>query len=668
MKRFTLFQLPGLILLLMWLLVISGCGRQETSSDQEEANGTGSLAFQLQFGSNSGSDARALDARGAASTAICLDYQIYQVAVKVLRSADGSQVAADSKVCSLGGMTFNNIPAGVPLSVVCEGFVGADPMPYWRGQSESFVVQAGQNYILDPIRMAYQGSDHTAPVISSTIPGGTAPGPSNIVRNTSIIIDFNERLARGTVSMAGAFHLRRLQDNVEVNGTVVYEEPTPTTFRIRFTPQTDLNGGTGYYYTLSNLITDTAANPLSGELRWQFTTGDNHAPVVTITSPANHSIIAIDTPVQFVGSAVDQDEGNLSGTSLVWTLDEGPQLGTGANILINSLNAGVHRITLTAMDLVGAAGTAVITLHVGAPIPDTGQIASYTDIPGEDSDYSINPQSYTKLDANGNDLPDSATAWAMVRDNVTGLIWENKTDDPDTNITIHDKDTTYTWQDAQNIFIAQLNIQNFGGHNDWRLPSVRELSFIVNAGQYNPSINTSYFGNTVSSYYWSSTTYAAILGNVWRVEFSFGNVSPFGASSPCYVRAVRGGPLSMGTLVDNGDTVSDTATGLMWQKAEAGAMTWEQALNYCETLQLAGHTDWRLPNRNELQSIVDYTRYELAIDRTIFSNAMSYFYWSSTTYAYNPDYLWYVYFSYGLLYYNHPKSITFYVRCVRGGE
>ena len=62
----------------------------------------------------------------------------------------------------------------------------------------------------------------------------------------------------------------------------------------------------------------------------------------------------------------------------------------------------------------------------GSPVPDTGQEQSYTDTFGEDSDYTINPQSYTKLDEYGNELPDDALIWVMVRDNVTGLIWEVK--------------------------------------------------------------------------------------------------------------------------------------------------------------------------------------------------------------------------------------------------
>jgi hypothetical protein len=58
-------------------------------------------------------------------------------------------------------------------------------------------------------------------------------------------------------------------------------------------------------------------------------------------------------------------------------------------------------------------------INWATPVPDTGQTVSGTYIFGEDSDYNINPHSYTKLDLNGNALPDSATSWVMVRDSVT---------------------------------------------------------------------------------------------------------------------------------------------------------------------------------------------------------------------------------------------------------
>lgn len=92
---------------------------------------------------------------------------------------------------------------------------------------------------------------------------------------------------------------------------------------------------------------------------------------------------------------------------------------------------------------------------------------------------------------------------------------------------------------------------------------------------------------------------------------------------------------------DNGDgTVSDHATGLVWQKADSGkGLNWEQALAYAASLKLAGHADWRLPNAKELQSIVDYTRIpacDPVFRMTKLSDGEYPFYWSSTTHLDGP--------------------------------
>ena len=114
---------------------------------------------------------------------------------------------------------------------------------------------------------------------------------------------------------------------------------------------------------------------------------------------------------------------------------------------------------------------------------------------------------------------------------------------------------------------------------------------------------------------------------------------------------------------DTNNVVIDNATNLMWQDDVNTTKTWSEAITYCEDLSLASHEDWRLPNQNELESIVDDTTYNPAIDST-FHNVVSSFYWSSTTYAADSSGAWYVYFYYG---YGtaDSKSNTFYVRCVR---
>ncbi len=89
-------------------------------------------------------------------------------------------------------------------------------------------------------------------------------------------------------------------------------------------------------------------------------------------------------------------------------------------------------------------------------------------------------------------------------------------------------------------------------------------------------------------------------------------------------------------------TVEDKATNLTWQKADNGkAINWEQALSYCENLNLAGRADWRLPSIKELQSIVDYTRSPKTSDSAaiapIFSiTEMESYFWSSTTHLDGP--------------------------------
>ena len=321
-------------------------------------------------------------------------------------------------------------------------------------------------------------------------------------------------------------------------------------------------------------------------------------------------------------------------------------------------------------------------------LPDTGQISSYTETYGEDSDYNINPQSYTKLDSSGSELDDSASDWAMVVDNVTGLIWEVKKplrgEDGELYTGIHYIGHSYYWDEIQEEFIDQLNSERFGGFSDWRLPTIKELSYLVYGDTNDPAINTDYFPNPTEngSCTWSSTPLSTDLDFVWHLS-SQGMVDWTGIeSNTARVRAVRGETIES-TFVDNGDgTVTDTTTGLMWQQGEGGYMDWWDAMDYCENLQLAGYDDWRLPNRNELQSIVDYSEYDPTIDTTFFPDTPAHVYgdvyvnyWTSTTWAGEVtagDQIgdaWVVGFRWGQVDIHHHKNYTnVYARAVRGGE
>ena len=98
--------------------------------------------------------------------------------------------------------------------------------------------------------------------------------------------------------------------------------------------------------------------------------------------------------------------------------------------------------------------------------------------------------------------------------------------------------------------------------------------------------------------------------------------------------------------------------------------TWDEALNYCENLRIEDYDDWRLPNIKELQSIIDYNTFPLAIEISFFSNIFSFNrYWSSTTHIspYHENHVWIVEFISGLVNPN-MKFDSYDVHCVRGGS
>jgi hypothetical protein len=116
-------------------------------------------------------------------------------------------------------------------------------------------------------------------------------------------------------------------------------------------------------------------------------------------------------------------------------------------------------------------------------------------------------------------------------------------------------------------------------------------------------------------------------------------------------------------------TMTDNNTGLMWQQEDDGqARTWNQAMSYCDSLTLGGYSDWRLPSKKELHSIVNYGVTEPGpIIDGMFINTKTDYYWSSTAFTAYPGTAWAVNFYSGYISYN-IRGTNYYVRCVRGEQ
>lgn len=191
-----------------------------------------------------------------------------------------------------------------------------------------------------------------------------------------------------------------------------------------------------------------------------------------------------------------------------------------------------------------------------------GQDAEYgRDVTNNDDSDGHAGFSFTKLDADGADLPASATEWFCVRDNVTGLIWEVKTDDGG----LRNMDWTYSWYNpdsrtnggdggAQNdgscgnntcdtyAFVQAVNAdEGLCGATDWRLPNREELRSIVNYGQMSPAIDAEYFPNTISEKFWSSSSRAYYANQAWTIHFENGRDGNYSKRRVNHVRLVRAG-------------------------------------------------------------------------------------------------------------------------------
>ena len=256
----------------------------------------------------------------------------------------------------------------------------------------------------------------------------------------------------------------------------------------------------------------------------------------------------------------------------------------------------------------------------------------------------------------------SSVPGGCIVDNVTGLMWENKT--------AANSAATYNTNGASS-YVGTVNSAALCGFNDWRLPTPTELHSIIDYGTlnaYGPKIDTAIFPNTQNGFYWTGTLYKIDSTKTWGVYFSIAAITGSSATDNTntafhYVRLVRGGIAAAPAFIINGAEVTDQRTGLIWKRCAEGmgfsgtACTGIASGASVETaLPMAANQPggWRLPNIKELASIADLTRSNPALDTAIFplmtANNINLLFRTSTPDTDFPGYAYYVDFKDGASY------------------
>jgi len=402
--------------------------------------------------------------------------------------------------------------------------------------------------------------------------------------------------------------------------------------------------------------------------------------------------------------------GNVPGDYQVYVLKDGygfyPSVGSGATVKRYDytgqfLNIGlapsgiffnvIDFIALPDSSVTGADFAAYDGTNPRVTLAATGQQVSYA--PGDDgsSNKGVTWRGATRFADNQN---------GTVTDTLTGLVWL--------------KDAGCLGSDVWSRALTTVNqlasgtcgLTDRSVAGDWRLPNINELESLIDVSEANPAISAlNPFANVSGGIYWSSTSYYGGVGGsdkawtlrlrdgrymndttanvkataanaIWAVKgagtsgevqlMSTGFHIPYSAGDDGGVQA--GVPMIFPRFIDHHDgTLTDTMTGLVWLKqADCIRGTWSDALTTIATLATGkcGLSDgsstgqWRMPNRNELESLADRAQTNMAqyfdytytnkdgstFQASIFSNYVeTQYYWTATTDSADPTEAWTVY-------------------------
>ncbi|HUM12904.1 MAG TPA: DUF1566 domain-containing protein [Myxococcaceae bacterium] len=371
---------------------------------------------------------------------------------------------------------------------------------------------------------ARAGEDYDAVSGTGTIPAGALEVDIHVPIRGDVVGEPSETLflvvdqVSASARLAGAWN----------RGTILDDEPV---LKVRPTDVYEGNSGNS-----SLVFTVSLSSALSTDVTFAFATADGTAKAGTdyvptsgtATIPAGQRTVSI--PVTVTGDTVPEQDETLFLTISSPSANTRIAVDSAAGLIVDD-----ERPAFTGLDDTGFHNCANATQSfLACPQPgfpgqdaEQGRDASFpSDVDGPSGFV------FTKLDASGVPLPDQSLPfgiafWSCIRDEVTGLWWEVKTNDGG----LHDRDWTYTWFDSSGLgtggdpgtpnggtcvdvtscdtekFAAAVNAAGLCGHSDWRLPGRDELVSILDGTHGTDALSADWFpsNSTTNSTYWTST-------------------------------------------------------------------------------------------------------------------------------------------------------------------
>ena len=586
-----------------------------------------------------------------------------------------------------------------------------DPRPKLANITEQFITEdESLNYELsatdlDDTTLTFSAST-TNPSVSTNISGkNLTVEPSS---NWHGVADIFVAVTDGQYTDTRQFQLTVFPENdppeiSSIDNQVIYENTTSPAIQFSVSDVDNDSTQVSVNYNNNELIENTGIQLFGDNSKWSLTLTpiENAYGESTITITAFDGIERVDEtflltvrpltvqptlskiPTVIIKENASSDPIPFTVTDIIYGAENihlevastDPQLVPGESITITH-NATTSCLSISPMP--DKNGTATITLTASNPKYSVHTIFVVIVKADEMPVF----KRFQKLDEMGNLLADSAISFPMVKDLSTGLIWEIKK--PGTEIQGNERQ--YTWYNPDSntnggsaglettsgdtqFFIDWMNQKAHAGHSDWRLPEIAELIQLVNISENSPHIFSELFPNTRSGCYWAATPHAQFSGDAWALDFADGTNDYITKETNCYVRAVRREPLCSYAnthFVDNQDgTITDLCSGTMWAQSPLdNAMTFNTAVSTCNNLTFANYTDWEIPSRKQLTTLIDYRLYNLALISDLFNQTDHELWTSDMTYQNQQALMVHFYYGHSSL---SDLNQLFHVRPVRHG-